>query len=139
MIDTSQSCQDTLVQEFLNETASILFTGETFFRKVNIHIIECDDQVQNDVVITDTRQMEEYAKHFTVKGGFGTDFRPAFQYVEQLRRTHVLKSLRGLLYFTDGFGIYPKKKPDYDTAFVFWKDEELDDTKVPSWALKLYI
>ena len=50
-----------------------------------------------------------------------------------------MKSLRGLLYFTDGFGIYPKKKPDYDTAFVFWKDEELDDTKVPSWALKLYI
>lgn len=139
VIDTSQSCQDTLVQQFLNETASILFTGETFFRKVNIHIIECDDQVQNDVVITDTRQMEEYAKHFTVKGGFGTDFRPAFQYVEQLRRTHVLQNLRGLLYFTDGFGIYPKKKPDYDTAFVFWKDEELDDTKVPSWALKLYI
>lgn len=27
--------------------------------------------------------------------------------------------LKGLLYFTDGEGIYPVKRPVYDTAFVF--------------------
>ena len=27
--------------------------------------------------------------------------------------------LRGLLYFTDGKGIYPAKRPPYETAFVF--------------------
>ena len=43
------------------------------------------------------------------------------------------------MYFTDGFGEYPKKPTDYDTAFVFWKDEELDDTGVPDWAIKLFL
>ena len=43
------------------------------------------------------------------------------------------------MYFTDGFGEYPKKPTDYDTAFVFWRDEELDDTGVPDWAIKLFI
>lgn len=139
VIDTSASCQDTLVQEFLNETAQILESTETFFHKVNIHLIECDDQVQNDVVITSLRDMEKYSKGFSVKGGYGTDFRPAFNYVEELRRRGEIENLKGLMYFTDGFGIYPDKPTDYDTAFVFWKDEEMGDDKVPSWAIKLYI
>ena len=29
------------------------------------------------------------------------------------------KKLKGLLYFTDGKGIYPVRMPAYDTAFVF--------------------
>jgi len=32
--------------------------------------------------------------------------------------------LCGLLYFTDGKGIYPKKKPDYPTAFLFLDEYE---------------
>lgn len=139
VIDTSASCQKTLVQEFLNETARILESSETFFHKINIHLLECDDQVQNDVVITSQRDMEKYSTGFSVKGGYGTDFRPAFNYVEELRQKGDIENLKGLMYFTDGFGIYPDKPTDYDTAFVFWKDEEMGDDKVPSWAIKLYI
>lgn len=138
-IDTSGSCQKVLVQQFLNETASVLASISSFFKRVQIHIIECDDQVQNDVVIREISDMQRYADGFTVKGGFGTDFRPVFSYVEDLRAGGELKNLKGLLYFTDGFGEYPKKATDYDTAFVFWKDEELDDTKVPDWAMRLYL
>jgi hypothetical protein len=36
-------------------------------------------------------------------------------------------------------GVYPEKPTDYDTAFVFFKDDELDDSKVPDWALRLYL
>ena len=43
------------------------------------------------------------------------------------------------MYFTDGMGIYPEKPTDYDTAFVFFNDEELDDARVPDWAVRLYI
>lgn len=138
-IDTSGSCQKVLVQQFINETASVLAGISSFFKRVRIHIIECDDQVQNDIVIREVGDLQRYAEGFAVKGGFGTDFRPVFSYVEDLRRTGELKNLRGLLYFTDGFGEYPKKATDYDTAFVFWKDEELDDTKVPDWAMRLYL
>ena len=139
VIDTSASCQPALVQKFLNETASILLSRETFFRKIDIHVIACDDQVQDDTRIRSTEEMRRYADGFTLKGGYGTDFRPAFAYVEELRRKRILTHLKGLLYFTDGFGTYPAKATDYDTAFVFWQEEEMNDRDVPSWAMKLYI
>ena len=138
-LDTSASCQSVLVQKFLNDTASILFAAESFFKKVEIHIIECDDQVQNDIRITDVEQMRRFAGGFSVAGGYGTDFRPVFVYVEELQKKGILKNLKGLLYFTDGFGIYPEKPTPYDTAFVFYKDEEMSDVQVPDWALKLYM
>lgn len=139
VIDTSASCQDTLVQRFLNETAVILAQQESFFHKVNIHILECDNKVQQDVVIRDVNEMKKYADGFHIKGGYGTDFRPAFAYVEEIQRRGQLKALRGLLYFTDGFGDYPVKPTKYDTAFVFYKDSDINDEKVPAWAIKLYL
>ena len=47
-IDTSASCKDELVQRFLNETASMLLDRDSFFQRIRIHVIECDDQVQRD-------------------------------------------------------------------------------------------
>lgn len=139
VIDTSASCQDNLVQRFLNETAAILAQQESFFHKVNIHILECDNRVQQDVVIRDVNEMKKYAEGFHIKGGYGTDFRPAFAYVEEMQRSGQIKALRGLLYFTDGFGDYPEKPTKYDTAFVFYKDSDINDEKVPAWAMKLYL
>ena len=46
--------------------------------------------------------------------------------------------LKGLLYFTDGRGIYPVKRPVYDTAFVFMEQDFLD-VDVPSWAMKIIL
>ena len=82
--------------------------------------------------------MEAYRREFTVKGQGGTDFRPAFEYVNQLMALGRFKSLRGLIYFTDGQGIYPVKKPVYDTAFVFVQDH-YSDVSVPAWAIKLIL
>lgn len=138
-IDTSASCQKKLVQQFLNETGAILKHQESFFHKVCIHIIECDDRVQQDIVIQKPEDLEQYAENFAVKGGYGTDFRPVFSYVEQLQKKGELRHLKGLMYFTDGFGTYPVKPTPYETAFVFWQEEELEDTDVPDWAIKLYL
>ncbi len=139
VLDTSASCQEFLVQEFLNETASMLLGGDHFFKRVQIHIIECDDRVQNDIEIHSLEQMKDYAGHFCLKGGFGTDFRPAFAYVEQLQEEKRIEKPKGLMYFTDGKGIYPSKPTGYDTAFVFVKDEDPDTSGVPDWAMKLFI
>ncbi|WP_022780111.1 vWA domain-containing protein [Butyrivibrio sp. AE3009] len=138
-IDTSASCKDELVQRFLNETAAMLLTEENFFRKINIRIIECDDQVQREEIITSVDDMKKFAEGIHVEGGYGTDFRPVFTRVSELIDSHEFENLKGLIYFTDGFGIYPDKPTSYDTAFVFPQDEEYDDEKVPDWALKLYI
>ena len=71
-------------------------------------------------------------------GEGGTDFRPAFAYVEELMRKQELTRLKGLLYFTDGKGIYPQKMPPYETAFLFL-EEDYEDVDVPPWAMKLIL
>ncbi len=138
-IDTSASCKDGLVQKFLNQTAGMLSDKEGFFRKVEVHIIECDDRIQNDITIFDVEEMENYSSGFSVKGGYGTDFRPVFEYLEDAQRKGKISDIKGLMYFTDGYGEYPKVPSKYPTAFVFPKGEDYTDQNVPNWAWKLYI
>lgn len=138
VIDTSMSCKASLVQKFLEETYSILSQSESFCRRFCIHIIQCDERVQSDVVIENEQQLTEYMEQFQVKGMGGTDFRPAFEYVNSLLAKKVFRKLRGLIYFTDGYGTFPLKKPPYDTAFVFFREDYLD-VDVPPWAIKLIL
>lgn len=138
VIDTSMSCSGELVRRFLEETYTVLSESETYFRKIHIHIIQCDDQIQSDVIITSQEEMDEYMQNFTIAGQGGTDYRPAFEYVNQLIHKGEFKKLKGLLYFTDGQGIFPVKMPVYDTAFVFIKDQ-YTDISVPPWAIKLIL
>ena len=56
--------------------------------------------------------------------------------VEELQKNGRLKNLKGLLYFTDGDGIYPTERPEYETAFVFL-NEALKKGKPPAWAHSL--
>lgn len=139
VIDTSASTQANLVQHFLNETASILRSRETFFHRIELRILECDNQVQKDILIRSPEEMQKYLETFEVSGGFGTDFRPAFEYVEKLRTEGHLKNLRGLLYFTDGAGIYPSRPTKYETVFVFKSDENFFEKHVPDWCVKVYL
>lgn len=138
VIDTSMSCSGDLVKKFLEETYSVLSEQQSFFHKVNIHMIQCDEMVQNDRKITDEKELKEYMEHLELRGEGGTDFRPAFEYVDQLIENGEFYHLKGLIYFTDGKGIYPPKMPSYETAFVFMQ-EEYEDTQVPPWAMKLII
>ena len=77
-------------------------------------------------------------EHLTIKGQGGTDFRPAFAYVEELLARKVFYHLKGLLYFTDGNGTFPAKMPPYETAFLFFRDN-YRDVDVPPWAIKLIL
>lgn len=138
VIDTSMSCSGELVKKFLEETYSVLAQSESFFKKVNIHILQCDDAVRQDVKIRNNEELKRYMDHMELHGMGGTDFRPAFSYVEQMIRGGRFGKLRGLLYFTDGFGTFPVKMPPYDTAFVFMR-ENYTDVDVPPWAMKVIL
>ena len=138
VIDTSMSCNGSLIRRFLEETYSVLAESESFFRKIQVHIIQCDEKIQDDQVIHNQKEMEAYLEDFNVRGFGGTDFRPAFTYVEHLIKMGAFQRLRGLLYFTDGYGTFPAKMPPYDTAFVFMKDD-YRDVDVPPWAIKLIL
>ena len=137
-IDTSHSTKGEMVKGFLEETAGILKQKDAFFQKVKVHILECDDELRKDICLENVEDLEQYSKNFAVKGGYGTDFRPVFRYVSDLQKRGELKNLKGLMYFTDGKGRYPKEAPPYITAFVFPKGEDIDDDNVPFWAMKLY-
>ena len=73
-----------------------------------------------------------------LKGFGGTDFRPVFDLTDRLIKEHEFTNLKGLIYFTDGYGTFPAKKPDYMTAFVFVNDE-YESPEVPPWAVKLVL
>lgn len=137
-IDTSGSCSGDVVQKFLEQTYSVLRTTESFLKKVQIHIIQCDMEIKDDTIIRNIEEFETYMKDFTFQGFGGTDFRPVFEYVDQLIKVKQIKQLKGMLYFTDGFGTYPTKRPNYDVAFIFLKDD-YSDANVPSWAMKLIL
>lgn len=137
-IDTSMSCDEELVQLFLEQTYSILKESESFFRKVNIHLIQCDSKVQSDVIVTCEDDLCKYMENLTIKGGGGTDFRPVFEYVDELIRQKYFHDLKGLIYFTDGYGEFPWVRPSYDTAFVFLQ-QDYEDVNVPPWAIKLIL
>ena len=56
-----------LVKKFLEETYGVLSENDSFFRKVNIHIIQCDDQVQTDQKITCEEELKEYMDKLELK------------------------------------------------------------------------
>lgn len=137
-IDTSGSTSGELVQKFIQKTYNILKTTESFFSKVNINIIQCDSEIREVVKITSEKEFDEYLKTMKIHGLGGTDFRPVFQYVNELLHKKELLNLKGLIYFTDGYGVFPKEKPSYETAFVF-VDDECNNYNVPPWAIKLIL
>lgn len=137
-IDTSASCRGKVVQAFLNKTYSILKSSENFFRKVNIHIIQCDSQVQSDTKITCDEDFEAFMKHGKLEGFGSTDFRPVFSYVNQCIDRGEFENLKGLIYFTDGYGVFPAQKPPYDTAFVFLEND-FEQPEIPPWAIRLVL
>lgn len=135
-IDTSGSVSGKLVQCFMQKTYNILKSTESFFKRVNIYIIQCDTEVRDAVCLTCLSELEDYIAKMELKGLGGTDFRPVFDYVAELRRNGSLGALKGLIYFTDGCGEFPETKPPYDTVFAFVGETE---TVVPPWAVKLVL
>ena len=137
-IDTSASCRGSLVQAFLQKTYAILSGEDTFFKKMNVHIIQCDHEVQRDTRITSLDDLNYFLKNEKLTGFGSTDFRPVFTHVEELLQKGEFENLKGLVYFTDGYGVYPKKMPPYDVMFVFLDNGD-EGPEVPSWAVKVLL
>lgn len=139
VIDTSESVSGELVRKFITHTFDILKSSQDYATEVNIHLIQCDAKVQSDLKITNLRDIDQVMENFVIRGFGGTDFRPAFDYVEVLRKRGELRDMKGLIYFTDGLGQFPEKTPEFDAAFVFMDEEGRDIPPVPPWAMKIVI
>jgi hypothetical protein len=129
-IDTSASTSGELVQKFLQKTYNILKSTESFFSRVNIHIIQCDADIQEHVKISSEEEFDRYISSMDILGLGGTDFRPVFDRIEELLECDQITDMAGVVYFTDGLGEFPEHAPVYDVAFVFV--DKLGPA--PSWA-----
>ena len=137
-IDTSASCRGKIVQGFLNKTYSIMKGAENFFSRINVHIVQCDNEVQSDVKIACDEDFEEFIRTGKLTGFGATDFRPVFRYVDELINQGNFENLKGLIYFTDGYGVYPERMPAYDVIFAFLNEDERRPA-VPHWALPVIL
>lgn len=137
-IDTSASCRGPVVQAFLKKTYSILKGEDNFFRKMNVHIIQCDSEVRKDTKITSQEDFDRFLAKEKLTGFGSTDFRPVFSHVENLIKVREFENLKGLIYFTDGYGVYPTTMPPYDVMFVFLDNGD-KGPDVPPWAIKVVL
>lgn len=137
-IDTSGSVRGDVVQNFIQQTYDILMRRESFFTKVNIYIIQCDCAVRDAAHIASREDFERYIENLEIKGLGKTDFRPVFSYTDRLIREGKLNGIQGLIYFTDGFGVFPMERPAYDTAFIL-HTEGAEDPEIPAWAQYLTV
>lgn len=138
-IDTSGSTFTSVVEVFLEETFQILKQADLGTRWVQIYLIQCDAAIAEERIFRSYQEFVDFKENFQLKGGGGTDFRPVFTRVDQLVKEKKIRDLKGLVYFTDGIGTYPEKRPLYETAFVFYEGDQYNDVSVPSWASKLII
>ena len=137
-IDTSGSTSGELVQRFVQKTYNILKQEESFFTKINLHIIQCDAAIQEDKKITSQEEFDNYLKTMQIRGLGGTDFRPVFSYVDRLIKEKEFTNLKGMIYFTDGWGTFPARQPDYQAA-VGYVGEDYNNPQVPVWAIRLVL
>ncbi|RRF91326.1 MAG: hypothetical protein DUD33_00625 [Coriobacteriaceae bacterium] len=136
VIDTSSSVTLDVVQQFVDATFDVLTSESSFSQKVNVHIIQADQRVQSDTKISSLADLDRWRRNIKLVGFGGTDFRPAFTYVNELLAAGEFDDLSGLIYFTDGWGIYPDRMPPYKTTFVFY-DEDHRPELVPPWAIQI--
>lgn len=136
-IDTSASTKGDTVAAFVERTCDILEGAGMFSDALNLYLIQCDAQIQDVARIANRADARAWADGLELKGFGGTDFRPVFSYVDDLVDAGELAHLKGLLYFTDGQGAYPRTKPRYDVAFVLTDEAYIEEPDVPPWALRV--
>lgn len=138
VIDTSASCSRGLSAQFLGAVHTILCKERLFFERFRLYILQCDCEVQQESFITNLDEFQWYLDHLELSGGGGTDYRPAFRRIDELVAQGELPRLGGVLYFTDGYGVFPAQEPNYPVAFVMLQ-YRYDDINIPRWAMQLIL
>ncbi len=137
-IDTSGSVRGECVQGFLNKTYDILMNTDFFAHNSEVHIVQCDSQIQDIAIIHDRHELQKYIENTVFHGFGGTDFTPVFDYAKEIYNASGKSDFNGLIYFTDGDGMYPAESPVYKSVFVV-HDNGFDKSKAPSWTTLFYM
>ena len=134
-VDTSGSTDGEPIKKLLKEVFALVKSMETESKKYRLRIIQCDLKIQKEDVVSSIEEFENLLKNYTLYGGGGTDFRPVFDYLSQLKKKG--EKIEGLIYFTDGVGLYPRQVPPFKTCFAILGDNE--GVSVPHFAYRIDI
>ena len=105
ILDTSGSIGQKELTEFGAELNGIL----DLVRPEKVHVIYCDAAVNHVEEFTP----DMYPVMFEARGGGGTDFRPAFEYIDEN-----ISDVQCAIYLTDMYGTFPDNEPAYPTMWV---------------------
>lgn len=130
-IDTSGSCAGELVRRFLMETRKLFKEIQEEYSVNSIVVIQCDNKIQEEVRYYSIESFLDNDE-IKIKGFGGTDFRPVFDRVKELKK---VSPIGCLIYFSDGEGTFPRRQESFKTVFIM---DELDrNATVPKW-IKCY-
>ena len=138
-LDVSGSCHGETCKRFLKETLGILRDISAGASRFRVLLLLCDTEIQQEILLETPEQVDALFDNFTVTGFGGTDFRPVFDRIAQLRSKGTLPRVRGLLYLTDGYGDYPDHPADYPTAFLIPAEDKGDLPHDTQWITRLYL
>ena len=103
-IDTSGSISQESLDLFAAEASSIFNDYDT-----TMEVIYCDYAIHG----IETYTKSDLPLKLSPKGGGGTNFRPVFDYIENSGDIPAC-----LIYFTDLYGPFPEKEPDYPVLWI---------------------
>lgn len=137
-LDTSGSCSGEICRTFLQETLGILRDISAGAPRFRVTLMQCDTEIQSVDILESSQQVDELFERFTAMGFGGTDFRPVFQKVDEMRADGLLPRVRGLLYLSDSHGRFPDQPSDYPTVFLIPTEDQFGYSCVPEWITCLY-
>ena len=110
--DTSGS----ITTPILQSVVSIVQSASNKLRPRRVIVMDVDAEVQH---------VEEFMPNDEIplvcKGRGGTDFRPAFDFIE-----NNLEEARVIIYLTDGYGVFPEEEPSVPTLWITYGLDEVD-------------
>ena len=107
VIDTSGSISEDEIQEFISEIDAIKSQV-----RARITLLSCDSDL-NYGCPWYFEPWDPFAMDIEIRGGGGTNFRPAFDWVDAQDRMPDL-----LMYFTDAEGVFPEAEPMYPVLWL---------------------
>jgi len=119
VLDTSGSMSETEMAEGLSE-----FRGMRRATPFRLHFLSCDSEV-SEIISFEPHEEPDWQR-LPLQGRGGTSFIPAFEAIEE-HSSRLKRRPAIVVYFTDTFGDFPKKEPDYPVIWVV----TVKDAKVP--------
>ena len=125
-------------QKFLRRTYEVLQMTARPAVPVRLRLLTWNGESLRETELNDREELERYLAGMRRRERDGTDFRPVFQWMDEAVHRRVFRNLKGLIYFTDGYGPFPPVKPDFTAAFVLVNDN-YSEPDVPPWAIRLVL